>query len=631
MTEEAPAIRIMRMFIEGASEGNPDLRRLLELSVLRVARKVSRRPSEGFTHSRPVFGLDHIVDWLKAALVNDAPWLRNVDDKGRPKKLMKFGTLDAMLREADKDMRRRVGNALRSELPDGAEEIVATIEGGYSIVRMLTAESLDAETSEMQHCIGQGAYDDRVEDGKTLLLSLRDGNGKAHATIEVVDGLVDQVQGKQNKPPKAKYIPPLISYFRQTDYDWSLFGDGTEGFVVDIDGAIHFNDNLPDELHAHGALVLRKVAQMPSLATATTDITVHCLSGEQPPSRLEAGRDIALIGPGFTTCPELVLQGELSLDHTKITALPEGLSVSELDVRSTPLASLPEDFRCAGSLAFKFTAMTALPRTLWNVEGDKVSSNGSVDLLGSPVCDLGGLNNVNGSLRLAGTKMKVLPKDFRVTGDLDVGELKKIVIGERVSANRLSAAVTESITFLGDVLEVGDINLVNCGVSFPSVVRSSKSVTLVRCTVDAMPERVECLERFDLAGSSSNGFPNIIHSKQLWIADMRSTKWADPMTVLEGDIKVEVIALRDSRISIGDRVEATSVAVFPSAQRYVEMPVDDARTYLGQHAGERQNSLDLFAEGRGVNVEYDVFGYLPGAVENKVGKDGSLFGFGLPR
>jgi hypothetical protein len=275
--------------------------------------------------------------------------------------------------------------------------------------------------------------------------------------------------------------------------------------------------------------------------------------------------------------------------------------------------------------------MTTLPSTLWNVEGDKVSSNGSVDLLGSPVSDLGGLNSVNGSIRLAGTKMKALPPDFRVSGDLDVGELKNIVIGERVSANRLSAAVTESITFLGDVLEVGDINFVNCGVSFPSVVRSRQSVTLVRCIVEAMPERVDCLERFDLAGSHSNSFPNIVRSKQLWIADMLSIEWAEPMTALGGDIKAEVIALRDAPISISDRVKATSVAVFPSAQRYVELSVSDARTYLGRHAGERPNSLDLFSKGRGVNVEYGVLGCLPGAIESKVGHEGSLFGFGVPR
>ncbi|MCV9964144.1 PcfJ domain-containing protein [Pararhizobium sp. BT-229] len=247
MTAEAPAVRVMRMFIEGASEGNPELRRLLQLSVLRVVQKAVKRPPEEVPHLRPFPELAHISDWLKAALVNDAPWLRNVDDKGRPKKLMKFGSLDAMVREADKDMRRRSRKVLRSELPDGSEEIVATLEGGYSIVRMLTVEALDAETAEMQHCIGQGAYDDRVADGKTLLLSLRDRNGKAHATIEVVDDLVEQVQGKQNKPPKDKYIPAITSYFRTTDYNWSLFGDGTEGFVIDIHGTVHSCDDLPDE------------------------------------------------------------------------------------------------------------------------------------------------------------------------------------------------------------------------------------------------------------------------------------------------------------------------------------------------------------------------------------------------
>jgi hypothetical protein len=58
--------------------GHPELRRLLEFSVFRVVKKASRRPSEPFTHTWPVFGLGHVVDWLWAALVNEAPWLRNI-------------------------------------------------------------------------------------------------------------------------------------------------------------------------------------------------------------------------------------------------------------------------------------------------------------------------------------------------------------------------------------------------------------------------------------------------------------------------------------------------------------------------------------------------------------------------
>jgi hypothetical protein len=634
MTTEAPAIRIMRSFIEDASEGSPELRRLLEISLLRVAINAARRPTESFTDNRPAFAQDHIVDWLKAALVNDAPWLLKLDADGRPKKLMKFGSLADMMREADRDMLRWSTQVTRGDLPANSEVIVASLEGGYTIVRMLTPEALDAESAEMQHCVGQGAYDRCLHDGKTLLLSLRDKAGKAHATIEVCAGLVEQVEGKQNKPPKLKYIKLIADYFRQTDFNWTLFGNGSEGFVIDIHGEIHSCDDLPDELHAQGALVLRSGAKMPMVATATTDITVYCRSGARAPVRLEAGRDIALVGPGFTTCPELVLQGGLALDHTDINTLAAGLSVGSLDVRNTPLTSIPDDFRCKGSLALKYTKMTALPASLWKIERDKVCSYGTVDLLGSPVSDLGGLCHVNGSLALTSTSMTKIPSDFSVSGTLDVGHLGRIVIGERVNATQLNAAMT-SIVFLGDVLNLGEIHLTGCGVSFPPVVKSSHSVTLIRCTIDKMPKRMECLGKFDLSRSRSDGFPAFIRAKQLWIADMRNTKWTDFMTVLEGDIEAEEIVLRDGHLSIGDRVKAAKVSIFPDSSRYAQMSVTDARTYLRQHsdgqldAVDRVVDLDQFAKKDGVEFKYYT-DFLPGGIEH-ANKKGFIFGFGDSR
>lgn len=624
---------VLKSLLANLSGGQERVTEMLMLSVGRIIWKAegndtSRIITAVRQHEREI---KHVADWFKSAVIENAPWLANVDHLGHPKKLMKYCALERIFAEADKVMIRKSRGLGRRLLSDGAEEVVATLEDGYSIVRLLTPEALDAETTEMQHCVGQGAYDAALTDGKTVLLSLRDEHGKAHATIEVCDGLVEQVQGKQNKPPKAKYIPLIASYFRQTDYNWSLFGDGTEGFVIDIHGTIHSNEDLPDELHAHGGLVLRDVAKMPSFATARTDIAVHCLADAKTPLRLEAGRDIALIGSGFTTCPELVLTGDLSLDHTKITALPEGLSVGSLDVRSTPLASLPGDFRCSGSIALKFTEVTALPSILWKVEDSKVSSYGTVDVLGSPISDLGGLNHVNGSLRLAGTKMNAIPDGFFVSGELDVGELDLIAIGEGVRANRLTAAVTKSIFFLGDVLELGDIYLVNCGVSFPSVVKSSQSVTLIRCRVGLMPERIECAGKLDLASSSSNGLPGVIRAKQLWIADMCNW-WSDPLSALEGDIEAEVIALQDRPIGIGDGVKADKVAIFPAVHRYVEMPISDARKYLERHTGRRPNAIDKFGRGRGVNLAYDLFhGVLPGSIESKVGNADSLYGFGSPR
>jgi len=48
--------------------------------------------------------LSHIADWLKAATVNRQPWLGHVDERDRPRKLMKFGSVEAIVNEADKAM-----------------------------------------------------------------------------------------------------------------------------------------------------------------------------------------------------------------------------------------------------------------------------------------------------------------------------------------------------------------------------------------------------------------------------------------------------------------------------------------------------------------------------------------------
>ena len=45
-----------------------------------------------------------IVEWLKFSIKNDAPWLNDVDNKGRPKKLMSFKNLAETHSEIRRDM-----------------------------------------------------------------------------------------------------------------------------------------------------------------------------------------------------------------------------------------------------------------------------------------------------------------------------------------------------------------------------------------------------------------------------------------------------------------------------------------------------------------------------------------------
>ncbi len=143
----------------------------------------------------------HVVDWLNASVANGAEWLTHVDEHGRPKKLMKCGSLDRLLHEANKAMHR--ANSLVPTLDRAREEYVGTYDG-YEVVMLLSPEALDIEGREMGHCIGQGAYDKLLSDPTVRYASIRK-DGVPVATVEAVqhvDGhwYVRQASGPRNRP-----------------------------------------------------------------------------------------------------------------------------------------------------------------------------------------------------------------------------------------------------------------------------------------------------------------------------------------------------------------------------------------------------------------------------------------------
>ena len=52
-------------------------------------------------------------------------------------------------------------------------------------VKILTTDQLKQEGAQMGHCIGGGAYDDKLNKGTHAFYSLRDKYNKSHATFEV--------------------------------------------------------------------------------------------------------------------------------------------------------------------------------------------------------------------------------------------------------------------------------------------------------------------------------------------------------------------------------------------------------------------------------------------------------------
>ena len=363
---------------------------LLESCVGRLMRR------EGETFAVDKERLRHIADWLRAAVVNDEPWLKNVDAYGRPKKLLKFGSIDAIAREADKAMIKAAQKLRDVKLVDGDEELVEVLADGYYVVRLLTPAALDRESARMQHCIGNGGYDDSLNDGRHTYLSLRDPQGKAHVTMEIENGKIVQLQGKQNRPPIQRYINLLIPYIRASGMtvDMNAIPVSHLGHVIDVDGEWHAIENLPEGLKVKGSLDLddTPIAALPDNLTVRGDLYLDRTPITALPKGLTVDRRLFLRRTSIVTLPEDLSVGEgIYLSNSKIAVLPDGLTFSgDLYLDDTPIAALPDNLTVIGDLYLNRTSITALPKGL----------------------------SVGGILGLVGTNITVLPDCLYVGGGL---------------------------------------------------------------------------------------------------------------------------------------------------------------------------------------------------------------------
>ncbi len=117
---------------------------------------------------------------------------------------------------------------------------------------------LKQEGDSMGHCVG--GYCDDVISGRSRIFSLRDAKGQPHVTIEttphtegfnnllnqdVADRInakqtaqIQQIKGKQNKPPKEEYLP-FVQDFVKNHGPWSEVSD------LENTGLYHFPADVP--------------------------------------------------------------------------------------------------------------------------------------------------------------------------------------------------------------------------------------------------------------------------------------------------------------------------------------------------------------------------------------------------
>ncbi|MCS4088487.1 PcfJ domain-containing protein [Rhizobium sp. BK176] len=399
----------------------------------------------------------HVSDWLQASVVENDEWLGRLDSHGRPLKLMKLGSLEAAAKEADKAMRKRAQKLRAVKIRDGDEVLFKELAQGYYLVRLLTPEALDVESAAMQHCIGQGAYDQLLKDSSFAFYSLRDTFGKPHATLEVENGWLRQCQGKQNSVPAGKYIGLMLPAFVEQKWktrvplEGSIIGQG--GVVYDpmclphgfkATGNVDLSQlsitSLPNDMHVMGDLDIRgtKIEALPDGLIVYGHVRAQGAALARLGARIEIGKDLAIQDTAVTEIPDdILVKGSLIARRAKLAALPNNCKIGRnVDVGQTPIRSLAAGTRIHGSLYVDGCEnLTELPEDLvvsrsLHIERTPVSSipkgmriGGGLFAAGSLLTDLGTQRRFE-HLDLTDTPIKRLPAGVSIVGRLGNGALK---------------------------------------------------------------------------------------------------------------------------------------------------------------------------------------------------------------
>lgn len=141
-------------------------------------------------------------------------------------------------------------------------KVVKRWDDGFTMVQ-LSPEDCQVEGDLMGHCVGD--YADDVANGNTEIYSLRDPKNRPHVTIEVVPKMVwgknhkelqytvEQIQGKENKEPVAKYHRYIDEWLHERDlHDDSTISymgeDGVQKYVNRAEEMIKSGNAMPDNM-----------------------------------------------------------------------------------------------------------------------------------------------------------------------------------------------------------------------------------------------------------------------------------------------------------------------------------------------------------------------------------------------
>lgn len=592
MSDEREAY--VRAVIQPFCMGDERLMELMMVSVGRVLGNANIRTGQDVLGETDSDDIRHVRDWLKAALVNGVHWLEKTDGIGRPRKLMKFSTFEDILREVDKDMLRMSSRIGRN--PDGPGDIEAHTElaDGFRMVRLLTSAALDRESAQMQHCIGHGAYDGLLKSETELFLSLRDRFGNPHATVHIAEGTVEQISGKQNRMPVAKYLPYLTEFFRANPAFRLDHASGVDGYVVDREGAFHSVSSLPSDLRVQGDLYLRDerdddtAFEIPSTIEATGSIDLDTARFRGELTRLVCEGTLRFFGDGATLPDDTVAAG-LVISHTSVSELPSTLEhLSEFSLWNTPnIKTLPPRLRCSGDVSLGRTGFDHIPRQMLNLGG--IATHGSLSLQDDQIASLDTIRRVDGSLTLRDSAVAEIPDGLTVNNLLTVWSGSFRRMGRDVQVGH--DCVIQNANFeLSEGIKVGRaLQIERCTVRLPGRIEIKGSLQLQHCDVERMPDEISCGASVIIRDTTYNRFPSKIRAKSLFLRQVELDR-------LDGDIDVSVLGVFGDRpLEFGKNVRIGSIHIHdPITRRTYNPPLAKARQYL--RSPSEYESLDSLFE-----------------------------------
>lgn len=576
------------------------LHALLEVSLGRVLARLADTDLEKAIRS-DMERLFHIRDWLKASLLGNATWLARTDDKGRPVKIMKCGSVDALAREADEWMRRETARIGIVELDGTHEAVEFHLADGWRIVRLLTPEALDAESKAMQHCVGHGSYDGHLGSKGYRILSLRDPFGKPHATLEIAHGVLHQMQGKQNRGLNASYANRVAEYLTKGGVEISRH---VIDLIKDVHGVVYHVDDLP--------CVLETVSDL-NLDSSSHDVRL--------PTIIRTEGYLVLSGERFLTTPEEITAGKgLSVSRGALDDLPERLSVAGyLNIPSILASKLPKGFTVDGTLSChsfyssdtdddEFSLPSGLVVTgLLNLQDAKIASLpqdirfGSINISHSKIEELdldcflprqdGEINELRAnmsklkrlkgaahidSVSIVGTPMSEFPEGLTVRGLLDISLTAISTIPSRVEPRFTLRAEHCNIESIPENLTCREANFRHSTITLPPRLNCAGDILCSRATIKTVPKEMRGA-KIDFSYATMDSLPTKLEAVTLDIV-------GTGIDEISAEVSTRTLRLTPHRMKIDKAAVVSESVVFvvekQPAAKHKSYPVDKVRYRL---------------------------------------------------